>query len=414
MKYNRHEDEKVKVTVVLDRRNEKKDGTYPVKIRVWDGNTQKAKRYGTSLSVSEGDFHTAWETVRPRKEYLPLKKRLQALLTDNQAAVDQLEHFTFDLFERKASIPKGDAANVIYHLERRSVELQDEGRIAYGKSYGSTANALMEFINTNKLLFAEVTPKFLQALEDHMINQGKSYTTVGVYARNLRAVFNSAIESNDASRDQYPFGKMKYVIPAGANKKKALTTEQLKKLRDLPLNTDGQERARAIFLFSYASNGMNMKDIAFLKWSQVTSETIEFVREKSRRTKKSNRTVITVFMNEFHRDVLTRYGSNPEQSTYVFPVLKEGMSALEQYKAVQGFTRSINQYLEKISSQLDLPEISTYWARHSFATVAVRKGASMEFMRESLGHSDMKTTLNYFAGFDDESKRKLANTIMDF
>lgn len=414
MKYNKQEDEQVKVTVVLDRRNAKKDGTYPVKIRVWDCNTQKAKRYGTSMSVSEGDFHSAWETVRPRKEYLSLRKRLQELLTDNQAAVDQLEHFTFDLFERKASTPKGDAANVIYHLKRRAAELKDEGRIAYGESYISTANFLMKFINTNKLLFAEVTPKFLQALEDHMINQGKSYTTVGIYARNLRVVYNLAIESNDASLDQYPFGKMKYVIPAGANKKKALTTEQLKKLRDLPLNTDGQERARAIFLFSYASNGMNMKDIAFLKWSQVTSETIEFVREKSRRTKKSNRTVITVFMNEFHRDVLTRYGSNPEQSTYVFPVLKEGMSALEQYKAVQGFTRSINQYLEKISSQLDLPKITTYWARHSFATVAVRKGASMEFMRESLGHSDMKTTLNYFAGFDDESKRKLANTIMDF
>jgi site-specific recombinase XerD len=227
-------------------------------------------------------------------------------------------------------------------------------------------------------------------------------------------VFNSAIESKDASQDQYPFGRKKYVIPAGSNKKKSLTKEQLRKFRDDPLKTEGQERARAFFLFSYASNGMNMKDIVFLKWEQVTEETLEFVREKSKRTKKSKRTVLTVFLNDFHRDVIKRYGSDPEKSQYVFPILMEGMSALEQHRAVQAFTRSINQHLEKIRHQLDLPKISTNWARHSFATVAVRKGASMEFMRESLGHSDMKTTLNYFAGFEDKAKRELSKTVMDF
>jgi len=90
------------------------------------------------------------------------------------------------------------------------------------------------------------------------------------------------------------------------------------------------------------------------------------------------------------------------------------MSAQVQFKAVQNFTRYVNQHLAKLCKANDLPIISTYWARHSFATVAVRKGASMEFMRESLGHSDMKTTLNYFAGFDDEAKKELALSIMDF
>lgn len=414
MKHDNRSEAKVMITIVQDKRSIKKDGTYPVKVRIWDCNTQKAKRYGTALSLSEGDFHSAWETVRPRKEYLPLRKKLQALQTDNQALVDRLDHFSFDLFERKARIPQGDAANVIYHLERRASELHDEGRIGYASGFRLTAKTLIKFSNTQRLLFADVTPKFLQALENHMIHQGLSYTTVGIYLRNLRAVFNTAIESKDVSQDQYPFGRKKYVIPEGANKKKALTSEQLKKLRDIPLKTEGQERARAFFLFSYASNGMNMKDIVFLKWMQVSSEKIEFVREKSKRTKKNNRTVLTVFINDFHRDVLKQYGNDPEQSTYVFPVLKEGMSALEEHRAVQAFTRSVNQHLEKISLQLELPKISTYWARHSFTTVAVRNGASMELMRESLGHSDMKTTLNYFAGFDDEAKKELAVSIMDF
>jgi integrase/recombinase XerD len=146
----------------------------------------------------------------------------------------------------------------------------------------------------------------------------------------------------------------------------------------------------------------------------VKGDRLEFIREKTKRTKKDNRSLITVFLNDFHRDVLKWYATDHEQATYVFPILKEGMSAVEQHRAVQAFTRSVNQHLEKICAELELPKISTYWARHSFATVAVRKGASMEFMRESLGHSDMKTTLNYFAGFDDSAKRKLANTILDF
>jgi site-specific recombinase XerD len=90
------------------------------------------------------------------------------------------------------------------------------------------------------------------------------------------------------------------------------------------------------------------------------------------------------------------------------------MDAEQQHRAIKGFTRFVNQHLEKLCTANKLQVVSSNWGRHSFATVAVLKGASMEFMRESLGHSDQKTTLNYFAGFDDEAKKKMAQAIMDF
>jgi site-specific recombinase XerD len=98
----------------------------------------------------------------------------------------------------------------------------------------------------------------------------------------------------------------------------------------------------------------------------------------------------------------------------VFPIISEGMDADKQHRAINNFTTYVNQHIKKLCKANSLPVVTTYWARHSFATVAVLKGASMEFMRESLGHSDMKTTLNYFAGFDDEAKKELAVSIMDF
>ena len=82
---------------------------------------------------------------------------------------------------------------------------------------------------------------------------------------------------------------------------------------------------------------------------------------------------------------------------------------------IQAFTRSLNQHIKLLAENNALSsDISSYWARHSFATHSIRKGASMEFMRESLGHKDMKTTQNYFNGFDNDTKKEFAQNIMDF
>ena len=75
----------------------------------------------------------------------------------------------------------------------------------------------------------------------------------------------------------------------------------------------------------------------------------------------------------------------------------------------------MNQHLKKLAKDNNLPEeISTYWARHSFATNSIRKGASMEFISEALNHSDMNVTKNYFAGFEDKTKKEFADKLMDF
>jgi site-specific recombinase XerD len=74
-----------------------------------------------------------------------------------------------------------------------------------------------------------------------------------------------------------------------------------------------------------------------------------------------------------------------------------------------------NKYLKQLATANGLSDdISTYWARHTFATTAIRKNASLEFVSEALGHSDMKTTNNYFAGFEDKTKKEILDDITDF
>jgi integrase len=402
------------VSITLDKRRQKKDGTFPLKLYLWDRIAKEGKSYGTNISLMESDFHSAWETVKPRRECLPLRQRLQALQTEAQSTIDTLEHFTFEAYERKALIPKGEAQNVLYHYEQRIAQLKAAKRIGTADSYLYSANALKAFSGKSTLQFSTVTSQFLEDFETYMVNNGRSLTTVGIYLRTLRAIFNDAIASKDVNLDLYPFGRRKYVVPASKNPKKALSGPQLRQLMDAKSTTNEQERARDFFFFSFATNGMNLKDIALLRWEQVEADRLTFFREKTKRTKKDGRTSITVFLNDTHRDIIKRHGNAPAQSSYVFPIINEGMDAEQQHRAIKGFTRFVNQHLEKLCTANKLQVVSSNWGRHSFATVAVLKGASMEFMRESLGHSDQKTTLNYFAGFDDEAKKKMAQAIMDF
>ena len=88
---------------------------------------------------------------------------------------------------------------------------------------------------------------------------------------------------------------------------------------------------------------------------------------------------------------------------------------MEQNRKIENFIRFLNQYIKELAVQEGLPEgISTYWARHSFATNAIRQGASMEFVSEALNHSDMQTTQRYFAGFENSAKKELMKKLMDF
>jgi integrase/recombinase XerD len=404
----------VKASINLDLRRAKKDGRFPVKLYVWDGAAQIGKHYSTGIACSTTEFSDAWEKAKPRKEYQELRKKLDRILRKTDQSIDELETFSFEALDRLITTPKGERQNVFWHYEEIIKNLKTAGRIGTADSYRYAQNALMKYAKSERVMFKLITPKWLQGFEDYMIDADRSMTTIGMYLRTLRYVLNKAIEEGEVKREQYPFGKRKYVIPEGRNTKKALSQEQLKTLFECIPSTPEQEKARDFFFFSYMSNGMNMKDIAQLKSDQMEPDRFHFTRAKTARTKKAKQKPITVFLTETQPKVIATYGNSSSDAIYVFPIISESQSPEEQHRKIKNFTRSVNQHLKKLCRANGLPEISTYWARHSFATRAVNSGASMEFMRESLGHGDMKTTLNYFAGFDDSAGKELAKKLMNF
>ena len=402
-------------SLYLDKRRSKKDGTYPVKLYVWQISSKVGKYYSTGIGCSEKDFASAWETKRPRKEYKELRLELNLVLRKAEESIDGIVPFSFESFERKVTTPKGEAQNVFWQFEQVIANLTNAGRIGTAESNKYAHNAIREYCSSKSLQFASITPKWLQQFEDYMASRNRSMTTVGIYLRALRAIFNKAIEEGEITKDLYPFGKRKYVIPSGKRVKKALNKKQLSLLYYSQPSNEYQEKAKAFFFFSYSCNGMNMKDIALLRYDQLKEDSFTFYRAKTRRTTKENLTPITVYLNEFSRSVISNYGNTDDNKGYVFPILSEGDNPSDQQRKIQAFTRSVNQHLKKLAIQIGLPDgISTIWARHSFATGAVLQGHSMDFMREALGHTDQKTTLNYFAGFESEAKKELAKNLMNF
>jgi integrase len=395
---------------------------YPVKLRVYSSALQASKLYSTKFKLDKKTFKSAWETIKPRKDYLELREEMESLKTKATEDAKSLDEFNFEQFEKKMFRKSSDGNNVFYHYDDIINNLSSKGRIGTADNYRYSLKAIKAFVKktTNrepqKLLFNSITIKWLEDFEEHLLKEGKSISTVGIYLRPLRAVINKAIEEKDISKELYPFGKSLYMIPNARRVKKALSKEQLRVLYNAKPETPEQEKAKDFWFFSFSCNGMNIKDILLLKWHQLDDDSISFFREKVKRSTKDNQTEIIVYLNDYTKTIIEKYASQQRsKNDYVFDILKKEMTLDEVHRKVKNFIRYINQHMKKLAKANNLNvDISTYHARHSFATKIINDGASMEFAMEALGHQDIATTKNYYAGFEDNKKKEIMKKLMDF
>lgn len=399
----------------------KSNGKFPVRLRVFVSNPRKQKLYPTAFDFTEKEFESIWETNKRRKEYKGTRLKLQAIENKANEVAGKIIPFAFTQFEKKLFRKKGDGVKIAYHYKERIADYKKQNRISTADSYNCSEKALKKFVkegnkNYNNLTLLDIDKNWLLDFEHFMKNSGRSITTVGIYLRPLRAIFNKAIEEGEIEREFYPFGKRRYQIPTSKKTKKALSKEQMKKLFLASPQNKEQEKAKDFWFLSYNCNGMNIKDIAQLKYKDIVDDKIVFYRAKTLFTSKTSLKPITVYLNDYIIQIINTYcNSERLPGNYIFPILKGDETSEQQQVKIKNFTRYINQHLKKLCEANDLPkEISTYWARHSFATLSVQKGATMEFIQESLGHKNMATTQAYFAGFDDDTKKQFADKLMDF
>jgi integrase/recombinase XerD len=398
-------------SIFYNKYKERPDGKCPVSIRV---TYQRKKKYYPTIYQFTLDEWERMNGSRPRKTLKEALIKLQKKEQDAIKIIKELSMFSWEAFEKKYLAPT-DIKSLVSALNNYAVDLRKNKQIGNAVTYECAANSISNFKDVK---LYDVTPDFLKKYDLWMLENGRSLATIGIYARCIRSVINKAISANDVLSDSYPFGlekNNKYEIPTGGNTKKALPLADIARIYNYEAKPGSSlEMARDFWFFIYYCNGLNTKDICLLRYKDIKGEMLEFKRAKTARTKR-NSLAIRVPLLEDVKEIIGRWGQ-PKKSpeTYIFPILKEGISAERERQLIQQFTHVINDHLKTIAKDLKFENLTTYVARHSFATVLKRSGKNVEFISEALGHSNIKTTQDYLAAFEDETKIEAAQDLIAF
>jgi integrase/recombinase XerD len=274
----------VTTAIILETRVRNSDDTHPVKLRI----THQRKRKYYSLKGEHYKLDEFKNIVKPDSRGKNKEKRKKLESVENRAIeiIDNvLNEFSFEAFEKEYLNHKKKDATVSSYFEEKVKELDLENKIQTATLYRVTLRSLEKF--DSKITFQKITPAYLEKYQKWMISGDHSYTTIGIYMRNLKHIVNRAI--GDRVIHEYPFGdpkKGKYQIPEGKNTKKTLTISEIEKLFNYKPSGRNEYLALNYWLFSYLCNGMNMVDVANLKFKNIKGNNIEFIRQKTRDTTK--------------------------------------------------------------------------------------------------------------------------------
>jgi len=397
----------------LEKRWAKNDGTNAVTLRVTYNREQKY--YVTGIYITIDD----WEKIQqpnPRKENKEFKTLFNKIEERAIAIIRELNPFSFGEFERKFNQKATSRKDVFGLFELYIEKLKLENRLTTADSYSSTLKSFSKFTTKTKLALSEITVTWLTNYEIWMLNKGSSTTTIGIYLRNLRSIINQAIDDGNFNKDAYPFGKRKYQIPASQNIKKAINKSEIQSIFNYKTDNKAEEKARDLWVFSYMCNGANIKDIAKLQYKNISKTNLVFIRSKTERSTKSNLKLISIPLMPEISALIAKWGVKPiETDEYIFGIISSNDNPEKQLANIKQATKTINKYMSRIGLKLGIElKLTTYSARHSFATMMKRSGAAIELISESLGHKDSKTTEKYLDSFEDEAKLVFHRKLVDF
>lgn len=360
------------------------------------------------------------------------KEKFQEAIERAKRIIRSMPVFSFEKFEtRYFSDQFDDKADLVKALRKYASSLPDS-RLKTRIGYETVANIVEEYTDSKKIEMHEITPDWLKKFEAYLLapymkktnsgsnlKKGRSLTTVGIYLRNIRAVIFEWFRNERPEGYNLPFGRTKdglYQIPSGQNIKKALDFEDIEKLYyfELPFGSNS-DFYRDLWMLSYLANGMNLKDICRLKYSNIDSERLIFSRSKTLGTRKGNQQEIIVPLTAEIARIIDKWKIPGSSGDFIFPILNHDLTAKQELNKIQGLIKRINKTMNEIAVKLGIDKkVNTYEARHSFATIAMREGYTVSIISKALGHRSVSTTEKYLGSFGIDSMREMAERLSSF
>jgi integrase len=405
------------VTLYHDTRSGK--DTFPVKLRIAH---KKEKAYillGIKVAIDEWDSETC--RIIGNKNAKTYNATLIARLGAASSHIANL-----DLLGKTNKLSASQIRDIIENGGEILDEHQEHNFYEY---YTAAMNAKTEdktrssyqqaLINLEKFdpqlkerTFEELDYKYMERFDNWFEERGVSVNSRAVYYRNIRAVFNDA--ADDELTDNYPFKRFK--IKKTPTKKRNLSIEELRLLKNFPTTYGMHAKYRDIFMLMFYMRGINAVDIFALKESNIRHGRIDYIRSKTGKP-------YSVKIEPEMQEIFDRY----KGKEYLLDVCDGAKDKKEWTAKYEGFLHRMDRGLKKIgpvtwskqqgpSPIFDpiLPHISQYWCRHTTATLMQKLGVSVDLIACSLGHDHGNKTTNIYIEYSQDEVDKSNRALIDY
>ena len=299
---------------------------------------------------------------------------------------------------------------VVAFMKQVAVGLQMEGNFGTAHVYRSSLNAIIAYHGKRDFAFDEVIPEWLKGFEIYLRSRGCSWNTVSAYLRTFRAVYNRAVDCRGAVYVPHLFRSV--YTGTRADRKRALDTEDIQKvftkLPQSPAVTSDIRRAQELFVLMFLLRGLPFVDLAYLRKSDLRDNVITYRRRKTGRP-------LSVTLTSEAMAILKRYMDRDSSSPYLFPLLNSREGTKEVYHEYQLALRNFNRQLMLLGEMLGLGDkLSSYTARHTWATTAYYCEIHPGVISEAMGHSSITVTETYLKPFQNKKIDEANKKVVDF
>jgi integrase len=392
------------VSVILYKSKTLSNGEHPIMLRVCKNGRRKYVSLGISCPT------LLWNEKKDK----PKKNHPEHLLIES--IIDQkIKLYRNAELEAKNDGKIKSSSELVRAIENRNTnssvldffkdtinKLQSTHQIGNANVYINTKNSFKNFTKSNDYTFAEVDYSLLTKYENWMRSKNVSESTLSIHFRTLRALYNLAIKENVVQEKYYPFKTFKVTKFVAQPNRRAIKKEDVRKIEKLKLNphTDIYE-ARQIFLFIYYGQGINFIDLAKLKWSNKQEDRIFYNRSKTGKN-------LHFILLDPLKDILNYWYpiSGLDKTNYIFPILdkQRHISPTQVLNRIHKKISQTNTLLKEIGigAGITIP-LTTYVARHTFATTLKQQGISTAIISEAMGHKSENITQGYLKSFENST-----------
>ena len=387
---------------ILLRNKPRNDGFYPVVLRAIKDRKVKLISLGlhckkTDWDESNSKFKKSHpEYMRRNRLLLELQSRAYKVIDE---FIEQQVDFTLNQFESKFRFQKISDVTVKDFWLAKIDDLNKAERTGNARAYKDTMNSFFRFERNQNISFREIDFEKLDKYETYLRSTGSNNGGIAVRMREIRALYNEAIKKGIAQLHHYPFKEYKISKLKSTPVKRALTRDEVRSIENL----DESEYpllafSKKLFVFSYYTCGMNFYDMMKLKWSNIEGDRIVYMRSKTKHS-------FSIQILEPVKDILEFYSQHNKGTEYIFPlILNSDMSPIQIENRKAKTLKKYNRDLKEIARVLGIQKsITSYVARHSYATNMRQLGTSPDIISQSMGHKNVSITMTYLRELDSET-----------